>query len=567
MNGILKKIQSKYVLFGGIILTILALAYQEFLTHIELGIHDEPWHIANCWSPKDYPMTFLPYLIGNWFGSMFGYSLLVFRHIALSINILSIAIVMLPLIIKRRFKTAFCLSGLLLWGILFPNLWGYDCMSNLFLSLVLLCYYYFYSSNGRSIFLLIAMGATIALFSLSRFPNILIFPCLISYLIINGIIEKDGWKRIVKYLFILSSSFLLVYSIIILLYYESFSEFISHILSGSMSEASSTHHNIKGLIISYFYWALPRILLATIFIITLSYAFNITIKSVEKKRYNQYISLTVGSICIIFITYTYLWIVNDQFNSGAFWFRNGILLFMALFSIIRLYKHPHFYSWTTFAIFMLFIAAIPAAGSNTGLSKVASILVIPLLINFFNWRKDKLFLIFIASLLFGQILHTLYFNSEHGFENKGWKYNTRKITYDKIDVYTLPTIKESFEALAKEYQKDKNCNKSVLFIGDQRFLYNYIANVKVSATLHTFYEDINSIKYQQAIVEHINQYQCDNIYVVNEYNKLKDITEEHSAYHSTADSLLQANGYRFERYIANTGYKKYAKTKNALIEF
>lgn len=211
-----------------------------------MNFSDEPYHILNAMDYKNAPLTVLNALIGHAFGNIFGWNYISFKYFAWTLDLLSIFIAGGFLFYKTRttvlsLGVTACLVAFESVSRLIFNLYGWDPMVALVLTIILCLTLHYHDRPSKMLLVVISILAALAV--MVKVTNIALLPIISVFLI---------WKhRSLRQAIIFSAIMIVAWAVGIFMIYHSFSQFFYY-LHANMNNG---HGSLIGVLVQHFYYA------------------------------------------------------------------------------------------------------------------------------------------------------------------------------------------------------------------------------------------------------------------------------------------------------------------------
>ena len=480
----------------------------------------EPYQLLNTMDYKCTPAAPLFTFLSHIWGLFFGFSIKSMKMLAVIISYLTLIIPTLFMYYKKRNLTQclYTISICSILSIMIPHIFafGWDVFSNLFLVSVLICFLLYIEK--RSIFLLCFLSVLLAFAVLSRCPNVVIFFVFSIYFFIT-----KQFKHLI--LFILSTA--AVYYITIIVIYGSLTNYITYWQEYGVVNG----HSFKTLLGSYIYGAIKISAYIIAFIIAM---WSTKQRPILLRRF----VLILLSVSIFINLYIYAvpgWqtTINNTYSS---------LLISILIYIVyteKDIKNALFNKQIIHALSILVISLSPCIGSDTGLVKMMSLPLIPIVFTLYNYKVHKDILIFVIISLV--CFYPIYFY-------RNLKEINTTLNLPKIGAVT--TTKNQAIYLTEVYN-DINKYSDLLVVGAaERYIFELLYGKRIEYSTHSYNVHLNDSIYVEKTFMYIQQNAPNNVIVVSS----NESTPNNS---TTMDTMLICNDYKLLSY--RNRYRVYEK--------
>ncbi len=438
---------------------LAAVVYQIYFIFFGLDLQDSFFHATKMAFNDSYTLTFLSYKAGYLWCLIFGKHILGFRLLNV---VLHMVMLLSPLCLIKNLQQKYLFCGLLfLVNIFFTlmnwNILGYDSFS--FLSIIIttiLSVKFIRKSNYKN---LIFVGIAIAFSIACRFPNIVLVPVFVVVLVLQYIYYQT---KFLKYLLILIASIILVYSLLIGLFFNSFSVFKQDFLVAL--SGTKAQHGLSKLINTYF----THFLEILKYSIVLIFFYRLCVYFMHKKvpNYLYVIPIVAGS----FLYYNFIY--GSGYNARASMFLGAIIFSAILLQVFHSYSKYKKLNSNTFLISLLMLFLfVPAMGSKSGL-KYSGIFIVflPFVYSYATFKLKPFFIILLFILI--------PFAVKERFGSKYMDSNHNKLTsyYNLQHVNGVFTTKKRValaDSIAQDYRAYKSHSNNIVFYGLNSYMYNY----------------------------------------------------------------------------------------------
>ena len=477
----------------------------------------EPYQILNSIDYQNTPAAPLFTYISHKWGNIFGFTIS-------SMKLFSSIVVLLTLFISTYFyylyrhniwNSIFLFGTLSLLTITVPHIlaFGWDIISNLFVvsSLILLLLFIDRPTIKRLFVLSIVSVAAV----LSRCPNIILVLVCCLYLVLTR-----QWKFLFQYILIIGISF----AISILLIYGSFNHYITTWESVGLVNGHSIRTLIGCYIMGFINFSpvlfitilafigcrLPKwgkwILTFTTIIVTILFLYYKAIPGFQLSFTQLYAGIVISSL--LFIGYDIYCISNNY----------------ARFEIISL-------------VIILFFMFIPCIGSDTGLIKMMSLPIIPIIFAKYNVRNYRC--CFIAILIGITFFMPIYLSRNYSYPKKTIELpNIGIVTTGQHDAYFLSSIYD-----------DIKLYDNILITGNaERYQVELLLNYRPTYAIHDYNVSPNTPEYVDKTEKYIEIHNPKTVFIVCS-------TENTSE--TLMDNMLLRHGYIQTKY--DDRYRIYIK--------
>ncbi len=404
-------------------------------------------------------------------------------------------------------KRSFLIWTFIILIILTPNnsfVLGYDSLSVFTLTLILLILIKSKSNFNYSIIFLLSILSSCAI--LIRFPNILlvgiVFLCILFSDAKWNLFSTDKIPKAFFYLITTLSTCILFYYLI----YGSVGSFLN---SNYVEVKSKGHHGIINLLY-YYIRDFGKIMFFSVEIFFFLYLF-LKIR-INKAAKIVYLIIPVVVFHLIFL-YKYVLISRYSYNFSLY-----VSALMVVFVIHNLFfnKVQKNEKIVIMILFLSFLFVEPF-GSNTGLLKVAPLLIIfPFVYQFSELATKKLYLVLLITILPFAIL-----------EKANSIYEDSKLVQLRYTTNTkfIQGINTTFQRarfvnlIDSEYKKLTHDNYAVFFYGNKSQIFNYLYP-SFDLNIKDFHQPINDLLYLNQISNVAKNYKKVAIFIVNDYPSL-----------------------------------------------
>lgn len=318
--------------------------------------NNDVYYWLNLYKANDVSlMVYGTYKIANLWCSIFGFNILSLRILNYLCNITALTLT-IAFYYKKNF---FSWKVLLCYGMA-VLLMGYGTFNEFspysltfLLSSIIICIVLNNKINYWSLFLL---GVLSMLLTICRFPNILICPVLIIYILLKSFTDSVGYKKSFLYILIYCLSIFFVFAILLLDY-----EFNPFNIFNSIENADSSH-SIQGLI----YSTLDRIPFLFKYCASVVLFYILTLFDLRHKT-NIFFLIIVCFLFYLFLTF------DIKTKEGANYYLH---FFMSAICLCILFAH----TWTLYnddkqqdcliPIVILCIMLVPSMGSDVSFLKL-----------------------------------------------------------------------------------------------------------------------------------------------------------------------------------------------------
>ncbi len=443
--------------------------------------------------------------MGNVWGNIFGFSFISMRVLTLLFLIICAILAVVPVYLEKRDVALSIIFFDIILILRNQNIWGYDMPSRMFWMMCLIAFWLYY--RYRKNWWLVALGIFMTLAIFTRMPNVVLLPIsAILFMVVN-------WKRVslgqtlLQITLVLGVTAVTSY-IVLVIFYGSPSNYLAAYHEVITFDQG---HSVTRLLTKYIFATiefLPRFL--AILGLALMYRYLCKYSELSGKRVAQ---LWAWGITV-FVTFFVCWTHKDSNN----FYRQDVLLALLL-SIMcaaayyaALTKQAQS-AWQFIAIIFLF-ALVPMAGSDTGLLKVGSYLLVPFVyllgVKYCTPRVIKFMWAVLAAFIIFAPLHRVKFL----YEDQGLQFVNTLAGNPSLNVITTPEraalISEMSEIIAQ--------NSKILPVGtSQRFIFEYLQGTRVKYARNFFHSDLNNQKYVDYTKSDIEQNAYPTVVVIDGY--------------------------------------------------
>ncbi len=483
------------------LLWVLAFLPGLVLLHFAFDFVDEPYQIMNAQEPLNVPFAPLSSYFGHFFGKIVGWNQLGFRYFAYVLTQLSICIAGFYLYTHRRKlveATVVTAAAVFANGFYRTNSWHYtwDSCSFLFLTFSTIIFLSYCYRQTRT--KLVTLALVSALSICCRMPNIVIIP-IIAITIPLCTESKNLKNKLIDSAVYVCITLLATFLILSILYLpmDGFSGWVDAITTNQISN----HHpfylmysffNGTGVMIIYLAWLVFCI---------------VALKVLTVHRVRPIISLSILVILSLWVGYAdwfddYFFTLNEFFEAG--------LLIVLSYSFLCSNSRKSKILFATLAIFSL----IPAAGSNTGISKNLALYLVPIIYIFIadthrKWHRS----IAIAILVFGSLYTVRNYvspfsnNPTEGYSALASSGKFAGIYDRPTTIQTITDISNDVETLRKHGYEIEVLNSTISHFG-----WEYLLDARNEALTHNWDYTLNfdNYNFKQHVENLINKINSQN---------------------------------------------------------
>jgi hypothetical protein len=452
---------------GILLILLILIAYSIYFNFYGIDLVDSFYNynsFKNFSFQSASGLVFLTQFAGNLVFKYFGDTLLHYRIVN---SLIYVIVFLIPLVLVPKAKLNsnyffLILLVFILYSPMIQNILNYDTFSY-FALIVLICVLINYFKNS-SVTKVLFLGILSAVAIGFRFPNIIVIPILMFLLLLVNYLNfrKTIWKDLLIY----CSTVALSYSLIVLLFFGSYSDYTQSLTS----DVSDSGYQMIDLLKSYFNGFLQIILYTTLILFAFLYY-----KFKENLFPNRKIDYLIG--ILFFIIFYYFLIFNKSFGWQLSLFLSSIFIATSLlyfiYSINQDSRNNNFQIITLIA--MLLFLFVPAAGSNTGLTRCSIMIVfVPYLLvtTPFNWKKIIIFMLLLSTpFAIYDRFDKLFYDNHFGQLNVEPKTSVFKY------VKTRAKLAQLINDVDQSVNTYKSKNKTVLFYGFYSHCFDYQYNI------------------------------------------------------------------------------------------
>lgn len=466
-----------------------------------LDFTDSFFHVNSILGNNNYPLWFGTVGIIKFFNSIGCKSLIHYRIVNWTAYILAAIIPFFSLLPLHKIKSNLLVLAvaILTLNVLNFNVFGYDSLTILFLSINCIFFIKFFSRNSiKDLFFSSIFSAILVSI---RFPNIIIIPIFIIILFISTFfLNRNNYTGIIIF-FIKSFLYLSISTTsLFLLYFFCTNKLNLPIdILNFLTLNQNNSHTIKTLIISYVIGL--KELFKYIGYITLVL---ILLESNYMKDSSKTLRFTLKFIIVLslFILVKYELIV-DPYGFNYSKFLTAISLFSLgyfLFSYCRINDKINL----SVSILIIALCVVPIFGSNTGILKLAPFLVIFSSIYFI--KSGIKLKAYTTLLIFLFTICSLYIKANNIYEDNPIKNLSKNINIPIINsIYTTPERATFIHDVMEKYVSIKLNHNNIIFWGTNSHIFHFITSTTTnySNSFRMMPDDNNEIeKVKKSVIKY-----------------------------------------------------------------
>jgi len=460
--NILSSIEFKIVLF------VFAIIYSLNFIFFGLDFTDTFFWINLIPNFNSNPMVSGTLVIGKFWSFIFGDSLISFRILASIMGSMAIILPYVFLIDKKLWviKLHYLSFSMLL---LKNPIFGSDVVTLLVFSIALIFTIKFYQTHKISFVFL--MGFITAFSIFVRFPNVLLFPVMIIGIVLIETVNKRSFKGLLLNTIKLTLLFVAIFGISFylfsLLLHGGVTDYVVGVKSSLLSVSNSSHSMPK--MVEFIFVEFKKIVLYLGIFFLLDFLIQIFIKNYS--RFGKYITLLFTIILLFYFMYSEIY--GSPYDHNLKLFFSSLFFYFILKGVLFKFERQDYNSLTTYLLMISFAFVVPL-GSNTGLSKLAPLLIcfLPVVLIDFGFKfKENIYLI---PLLFIVLFFVFLSYSKPFEDSRIHKLSAIVKTENKlIGIHTTPIRAKYINQVMSDFNHFKATNK-IVFFGWQSHLFYYL---------------------------------------------------------------------------------------------
>jgi hypothetical protein len=476
-----------------------------------------------------FNVTFLSVLIGSWWASVFGDSIISFRISATLLEIISITIPVFFLSrndcikIKLRYLALAVIFSTTLNGYIL----NYDVISLFFLSLIATGFLLYLKDGGY--LLLVLVGALTALVASTRLPSIVVIFPVLSILCFQVYSKKLSAREGI----ILTGSYLVTFSALFFLLRTLF------ITTGTSSPQLGATHSLFNVLKSEARdGAIVFEMMAVLSLLAL--------------LYNKLSALSISAVYIrailsvIISLYLLVRIIPPAYNWNISLFYSAIVLWILLVLLYDSYRKNNQDDIAVY-LFCIMLGFVPALGSDTGLLKLSSgyIILMPVLLyQFRNIHLPKEDVINIRLLALFVIGLSIFNKAGLGrtYEDQPIRQLTAEVDHKKLRwIKTSKERKDQIESVLSKVNelRASDPHSNFMFYGSKAYLFTYLTDSKIPYST-PFYMTYQNKEDEQRMSDYLSENSArPYVFLIFDY----------------PDKPVDMNGYLIAECLKRHGYK------------
>ena len=532
---------NKGVYYFFAVLSVFVFILPYYFCRYGIDFTDTPYHLLNAREYARFPSVVLSYWIINGWQACVGLNILYSRFFA--VFLWQLAFILASTSVKcsfaRRviffdaFNTLLASAGSLILG--------YDTVSILFIAATFACIAQVVKSQSKAWIWVASAGVFSAFATVARLPNLLLVGlCLAVFPLLTYKNTGFSWALLIKRSALYLVVFVLTLDVVLISFYGGIEGVLSKFTQNLSGESSSYGlvPLLKKYIIHFLYC------LKWVGLVYLSVSGLETIQKITKRR-----RWTILFCVICFLVgFVYLYLAMSMYYPDLVFLLSAVMVcqVLGMFNVKRGQRRV-LSTDIVFGCTVLVFSLIPAAGSNTGLLKIASVLFLPVTTAaFWFYFSSPMKHITISAIMLAAVCIPVQRIKTQYEEAPIQKTNSAVDHPYLYGVLTTPERKCYLEIILNEV---KERNRQCIFVGKMRHIFEYLTGSSGEYS-QNFWGTLNDDNYVMDLKKYLQTNKIDSIFIVSDYPETPPRFDQNSI-----ETMLVDLGYVAES--RNMPFKRY----------